>query len=88
VIVATDDTAPDRVRGAIRAINRDERAVLYLTPHVLFEPGGLTDLERAYERYWEFERFRCELDRLPNAEAFEVAPGDRLDVVLDAQGER
>jgi hypothetical protein len=55
---------------------------------VLYEPGGLDDLERAYERYLGFEEFRTSLARLDRVSAFEVAPGDRLDAVIDREATR
>jgi len=55
---------------------------VFLTPSILFDPGGLVDLEAAYDRYVEFEEFRRDLARLPGVSAFEVGPGDRLDAVL------
>jgi uncharacterized protein (DUF58 family) len=89
VVLVTDDTAPNRVRETVRYARRTaDRVTLFLTPQVLFEPGGLDDLETAYERYLEFEEFRRELDRLPNVYAFEVGPGDRLGAIVDSRRAR
>jgi hypothetical protein len=69
----------------VKLARRDEGEVLvFLTPQVLFEPGGLADMEDAYERYVDFEEFRRELARLERVSAFEIAPGDRLEGVLAA----
>jgi len=51
---------------------------------VLYEPGGLADLERAYDRYLAFEEFRRELAKLDGVTALEVGPADRLSAVLEA----
>ncbi|WP_255681357.1 hypothetical protein [Natrinema sp. SYSU A 869] len=55
-----------------------------LAPSVLYEPGGLADVEQAYDRYIEFEEFRRELSRMDNVRALEVGPADRLATVLEA----
>jgi hypothetical protein len=86
VIILTDDTAQKRVWDLVQFCQGTaDRVTLFLTPHVLFEPGGLDDLEDAYERYLRFEEFRQELDGLPNVTAFEVGPGDRLDAILSSR---
>jgi len=87
-VILTDDTRPERLREAVTVARRgDNRVLVFLAPTVLFEPGGLADLEAAYDRYVEFEEFRRSLARNPGVSAFEVAPGDRLDAVL-ASGRR
>jgi uncharacterized protein (DUF58 family) len=89
VVLLTDDTDPGRVWETVRFASRTaERVTLFLTPHVLFEPGGLDDLETAYERYLEFEAFRRRLDDLPNVTAFEVGPRDRFRTVVDSRRRR
>lgn len=50
----------------------------------LFQPGGLANLDVAYDRYVEFEELRHELSRPDGVMAYEVAPGDRLGAVLSA----
>ena len=87
-VILTDDSHPERLREAVTVARRGENRVLvFLAPTVLFEPGGLADLEAAYDRYVDFEERRRDLSRLPGVSAFEVAPGDRLDAVL-ASGRR
>jgi uncharacterized protein (DUF58 family) len=82
-VVLTDDSRPDRLREAVTVASRGgNRVLVFLTPSILFDPGGLVDLEAAYDRYVEFEEFRRDLARLPGVSAFEVGPGDRLDAVL------
>lgn len=88
-ILLTGDTNRNEVRKAVqRARNDGDQVFVFLTPEVLFATDGLADVERAYERYADFERFRRELDRLGGVTAFEVGPGDRLQTVLDARRER
>jgi hypothetical protein len=88
VVILTDDTDPKRLWDLVQYCRGTvDQVMLFLTPHVLFEPGGLDDLETAYERYLEFEEFRRELDGLPNVTAFEVGPGDRLDAIINARRE-
>jgi uncharacterized protein (DUF58 family) len=83
VTIVTDDADPDRVWESVQfARQTDTQVQVFLTPHVLFESGGLDDLERAYGRYREFERFRQSLDALPGVSAFEVGPGDRFRTVF------
>jgi hypothetical protein len=88
-VLLTSDADRAAVREAVRRARRGgDRVFVFLTPQVLFEESGLTDLERAYDRYADFERFRRELDRLGNVTAFEVGPGDRLRAVLAARRDR
>lgn len=84
-VLFTDDTHRAEVRETVKLARRSgSRVLVFLTPSVLFEPGGLADLEAAYERYRSFESFRRELARLEGVSAFEVGPGDRLDAVLSS----
>jgi uncharacterized protein (DUF58 family) len=88
-VLVTDDTGRERVREAAKhAARHGGRAVVCLTPTVLFEEGGLTDLESAYERYVRFEEFRRELETLPRVRAFELGPGDRLEALLATRRSR
>lgn len=78
-VILTDDTHNAEVREAVKiARHHSEHVLVYLTPTVLFEPAGLTDMDEAYTRYTEFETFRRHLADLDRVSAFEVAPGDRL----------
>jgi uncharacterized protein (DUF58 family) len=84
-VLLTDDTNRTEVHETVKLARRGENHVLvFLTPSGLFEPGGLSDLEAAYDRYLEFEQFRKQLGRHDRVHAFEVAPGDRIDSVLRA----
>jgi uncharacterized protein (DUF58 family) len=85
-VLVIDDSHPAEVREAVRlAREGDDYVVAFLLPSVLYEPGGLADLEAAHERYLEFEQFRRSLDGLPRVSAFEVAPEDRIQSLLGAQ---
>ncbi|MEF8861880.1 MAG: DUF58 domain-containing protein [Haloarculaceae archaeon] len=82
-VLLTDDARPTEVRETVKVARRGSgRCLVFLAPTVLFEPGGLADLEAAYGRYLEFEGFRRELAALDRVRAFEVAPGDRIGALL------
>ncbi|WP_246999223.1 DUF58 domain-containing protein [Halosolutus gelatinilyticus] len=88
-IICTDDSDPATVRDAVGLARAGGTEVLVLlAPTVLYEPGDLADIERAYDRYAAFERFRRDLDRTDRVRALEVAPGDRLSAVLAAGADR
>jgi uncharacterized protein (DUF58 family) len=83
--VFTDDTDRADVRNAVgTATPADNPVSVFLAPRVLYEPGSLADLPKAAERYGGFERFRRTLANIEGVRAMEVAPGDRLDTVLEA----
>lgn len=89
VLVLTDDSESRRVWDTVQyATGVADDVSLFLTPHVLFAPEGLADLEAAYEAYRTFEEFRAELDRVRNVRAYEVAPSDRLQTVIQARRTR
>lgn len=82
-VVLTDDRNRAEVREAVKLARAHSGTVLaFLTPTVLFEAGGLAELDEAYARYADFEDFRRDLARLDGVSAFEVAPGERLDALL------
>lgn len=88
-VILTDDTNPAECRETVKLARRGEDQVLvFLAPSVLFEPGGLGDLEQAYDRYREFEEFRRDLAQLERVSALEVGPGDRLEAVLSSHRNR
>ncbi|WP_435156607.1 DUF58 domain-containing protein [Haladaptatus sp. DFWS20] len=79
----TDDTHRTEVREAVRVAKRQSDHVLvFLAPSVLFERGGLRNVESAYERYVDFEEFRRTLMRIDGVSAFEVGPADRIEAIL------
>jgi len=85
-VLCTDDSSPAELRETVKLLRGSgHRVLLLLAPTVLYEPGGLTDLESAYDRYVTFEQLRRDLGRTDGVTAVEVAPGDRLAAVL-AQG--
>jgi uncharacterized protein (DUF58 family) len=89
VVVLTDDARRSETREVVKVARRNDCHVLtFLTPTVLFERDGGTDLEAAYERYADFERFRRSLARIDGTTALEVGPGDRLEALLAANQSR
>jgi uncharacterized protein (DUF58 family) len=84
-VVVTDDRNRAEVREAVTLAGRHcGEVVVLLAPRVLFEQGGLTDMEAAYDQYTDFEEFRRDLAQMDGVAAFEIAPGDRLDALLTA----
>lgn len=84
--IVADDTDRAAVADAVRAARRgNDRVTAFLLPDVLFEPGGLADVEAAYEAYRDFETFRRGLDRMEGVTALEVGPADRIEAVLGAR---
>lgn len=82
-VVLTDDTQRNQLIETLKLATRgSRRATAFVTPSVLFESRGVTNLEETYEGLVDFEEFRERLDRLPRANAYEVAPDDRLRAVL------
>jgi len=81
-VIVTDDTGQTETREAVKLASRNGPVLVFLLPSVLFEPGGLDDLDAAYASYVEFEEFRRELASLRDVSAFEVGPADRLSTVL------
>ncbi|RZV10921.1 hypothetical protein BDK88_2132 [Natrinema hispanicum] len=78
-VICTDDSRPAELRETVSLARQGGNEVLVLlAPSVLYEPGGLADIEQAYDRYVEFEEFRRELARIDNVTALEVGPTDRL----------
>ncbi|MCL9818288.1 DUF58 domain-containing protein [Natronocalculus amylovorans] len=82
-VILTDDTERSDIWKIARVADRDRgETFLFLAPRVFYDPQGLDNIERAYEQYLEFERFRERLCRLESVTAFEVAPADRLQAVI------
>ena len=88
-IICTDDSRPGELREAVADARKNGNSVMVLlAPTVLYEPGGLADVERAYDRYLEFEELRRDLARMNRVTALEVGPKDRLSSVLSARRPR
>jgi len=88
-VILTDDTERSDIWKIARVADRDSGEMfLFLAPRVFYDPQGLDDIERAYEQYLEFERFRERLCRLESVTAFEVAPADRLQAVISGRQSR
>ncbi|MFA9504409.1 DUF58 domain-containing protein [Natrinema sp. H-ect1] len=83
-VICTDDSRPAELRETVSFARRRGNVMVLLAPTVLYEPGGLADIERAYDRYVSFEEFRRELATFDNVTALEVGPADRLAAILDA----
>ncbi|QCW05077.1 DUF58 domain-containing protein [Natrinema pallidum] len=84
-VICTDDSRPAELRETVALAKRGGNEVMVLlAPSVLYEPGGLTDLEQSYDRYVAFEEFRQEFARMDSVTALEVGPADRLSAVLEA----
>lgn len=85
VVVFTDDT--DRVAlldAVTMARQRNHRVTVFVTPRVFYEPDSLANLRRASERYEEFEAFRKRLAGMEGVRAYEIAPRDRIETLLEA----
>lgn len=88
-VLLADDADRTGVREAVKQARRAGGSVVVgLAPRCLYEPGGLSDLEAAYDRYRDFEEFRRDLDRLEGITALEVVPGDRVSAVLEDRRSR
>ncbi|WP_458190714.1 DUF58 domain-containing protein [Haladaptatus sp. NG-WS-4] len=82
-VLLTDDAHRQEVRETVHMAQRhSEQVLVFLTPTVLFESGGLEDIETAYERYIDFEEFRRGLTRIEGVVAFEVGAADRIEAIL------
>lgn len=88
-VIFTDDSDPAELRETVSLASQRATAVtVFLAPTVLYESGGIDDLERASDRYLAFEELRRDLGRLDGVRALEVGPGDRLAAVLEAGRDR
>ncbi|SEP93388.1 DUF58 domain-containing protein [Natrinema salaciae] len=84
-VICTDDSRRGELRETVSLARRGGNEVtVLLAPSVLYEPGGLADVERAYDGYVAFEEFRRELARMDDVTALEVGPADRLSAILEA----
>ena len=82
-VIFSDDSNVEELYEAVRfARSKGGDVVVILAPTVLFEPGELDRIDRAYDRYRAFEEQRRAFARMDRVTALEVAPGDRLSTVL------
>ncbi|WP_459191550.1 DUF58 domain-containing protein [Halosimplex sp. J119] len=81
-IIVTDDERRTELREAVKLASDRGPVLVFMTPTALFRPGGLENLDAAYDAYLDFEEFRRDLTSLPGVTAFEVGPADRLSTVL------
>ncbi len=82
-VILTDDQERTELREAVKLARRSQgRVLVFIAPTVLYEPGGLGNLDDAYDRYMDFEQFRQSLASMDRVTAFEVGPADRMSAVL------
>ncbi|QLH76894.1 DUF58 domain-containing protein [Halosimplex rubrum] len=82
-VILTDDQNRTELREAVKLARRNQgRALVFIAPTVLYEPGGLGTLDDAHDQYMDFERFRQSLASMDRVTAFEVGPADRVSAVL------
>ncbi len=88
-VLMTDDSRREELIETVKvARGQTGHVLVLLTPQVFFEADGLADLDAAYRRYTEFDRFRQRLETMDRVTALEVAPGERVETVLTAGGAR
>ncbi len=84
-VFLTDDTRRSELYESVKAASQDGNYVLvFLTPRSLYESTDVDRLGELYEQYLDFEQYRRRLHRMDRVSAFEVAPRDRIDDVLNA----
>jgi uncharacterized protein (DUF58 family) len=82
--VFTDDSDHAELRDVIaEAKQADARLSLFIAPRSLYETGQSRDEGTVNEQYREFERFRRQLAAIDGVTAYEVAPRDRIERVLE-----
>jgi len=83
VAILTDDQRRAELYDAMKLVGQYSPEVLaFITPSMLFETQTVSDVDRLYSEYAEFEQFRQRIDGFDNITAFEVAPSDSLQTVL------
>jgi len=81
-VIVSDDANRTELREAVGAARRQSRlVVVFLLPTVVYDPGGLNDIETTQARYEDFEQFRNTLSELDSVSMFECGPVDRLSTV-------
>jgi uncharacterized protein (DUF58 family) len=84
--VFTDDTDQAELRNAVaEAKQSNVRMSVFIAPQVLYETNIVPDEDAVTERYREFERFRRQLAGIDGITAYEVAPRERIERVLETQ---
>lgn len=88
VVLFTDDTDRAGLQDAIvEARHRNNPVTVFIAPVVCYERGSIANLRRATERYREFEMFRRKIADIEGVTAFEVAPRERIETLLEAESE-
>lgn len=82
--VFTDDSDHAELRNAVAETKRaNVRLSVFIAPQSLYETGAGLGERAIGERYREFERFRRQLAAIDGVTAYEVAPRDRIERVLE-----
>ncbi len=85
-VLLTDDTRRSELYESVKAARQGGNHVLvFLTPRSLYESTDVDRLDDLYEQYLDFEQYRRRLHRMERVSAFEVAPRDRIEDVLDGE---
>jgi len=88
-VIITDDENREELIETVRAVATEDTPVaVFILPSTLFAASGLTDISAAYDDYVDFEDFRQHLAAIPHATAYEVAPQDKLETVIQANQPR
>ena len=83
VVILTDDRAPEELLAAVSHVRAaGGSALVVIAPTVLYELEALADVEAAYDRYREVDRFLERLDATRDVRALAVGPGERFESVL------
>jgi hypothetical protein len=84
VAIFTDDSDRTEIRNAVAEARRSQsRVAVFIAPRLLYEPGEFGDPETVSDRYRSFEEFRQLLHSIPRVTAYEVAPKERIDRLLE-----
>ena len=83
--VFTDDSDHAELRNAVAEAKRaNVQLSVFIAPQSLHETDTLPGEHAVPERYRAFERFRRQLAAIDGVTAYEVAPRDRIERVLEA----
>lgn len=87
--IVTDDTRRQEIQKAAQSLGqRSIETDVFFLPTPIYQTGEAIDLTKIYDEYRDFERFRRKLSEIPAVEAYEVAPPDRIGLLLSQARER